>query len=186
MKKSAKLVACLLALVLLAAAAFFALPYIKKMIYPIDFGEYIEIYSAEFNLPQELVCAVIYTESRFDKDAESAVGAKGLMQLMPDTFGWIAKKLGEENVEFKIFDPETNIKYGTYYLSYLYERFENWETVVAAYNAGPNKVSEWLKDEKYSKDGQRLVKIPFSETENYVNRVLSAEKEYKDIYFKGE
>ena len=186
MKKSTKLVACVLAVVLLAVTALFALPYIKKMIYPMFYEEYIRKYSSEFNVPQELVCAVIYTESRFDKEAESAVGAKGLMQLMPETHGWIAKRLKEETGESQIKNPEINIKYGTYYLSYLYERFEDWNTVVAAYNAGPNKVSQWLIDDNYSNDGKRLNKIPFAETDDYVNRVFSAEKQYKDLYFKGE
>ena len=85
-----------------------------------------------------------------------------------------------------LYDPETNIKYGTYYLSRLYNRFGDWDTALAAYNGGEGNVSEWLKDKKYSDDGIKLKtdKIPdeFSETKNYVKKVNKALKKYKELY----
>ena len=82
-----------------------------------------------------------------------------------------------------ITDPEVNIGYGCLYLRSLYDRFGDWELAVAAYNAGPNRVAGWLADSRYSPDGKRLDKIPYDETENYVNRVFSAKEQYEKLYY---
>lgn len=184
--KRSKILICLVLLVVLAVASVVMLPYIKRTLYPLKYEQQVTKYSQEYNVPETLVYAIICTESSFDSEATSNVGARGLMQLMPDTFGWIANKLDEPFDESKITDPETNIKYGTYYLSYLYQRFGDWETVMAAYNAGPNKVSSWLSDSKYSDDNISLKEIPYEETRDYVNRVSKAEKQYKEIYYSKE
>lgn len=156
-------------------------------------------YAKEYDVPLEIVYAVIETESNFDQEAQSGVGACGLMQLMPDTYEWIRGQLGEINAESAssgdtgsgrtenrtaggIFDPETNIRYGVYYLSYLYERFNNWETAYAGYNAGPNIVQKWLQDTKYSSDGIVLENIPYTETANYVVKVSAARERYKELF----
>ena len=107
------------------------------------------------------------------------------MQMMPNTFYDIQHRLSEEYDEEMLFDPETSIKYGTYYLRYLYNIFGDWELVFAAYNAGMGNVSNWLKNDEYSKDGKLLV-IPFAETDNYVKKVLDTEKEYKKILSEEE
>ena len=79
-----------------------------------------------------------------------------------------------------LFDPATNILYGTTYLRYLLDRFQNeTATALAAYNAGPNAVSTWLKDSSYSSDGKTLHTIPYAETRNYVKKVLDYYKEYR-------
>ena len=126
---------------------------------------------------------MIHTESRFDSEALSPAGAVGLMQITEETGEFIAKKL--EITDFKVEDlkdPETNIKMGTYYLSYLQTMFEREETVLAAYNAGPNRVKTWLLDPAYA-TGDVLTNIPFQETKDYVDRVLLREKIYKILYF---
>lgn len=158
-------------------------------------------YAEEYDVPIEIIYAVIETESHFDTEAQSGVGACGLMQLMPDTYDWIRGRLGEDSaasvsseeadssptekrVAGGIFDPETNIRYGVYYLSYLYERFHNWETVYAGYNAGPNIVQLWLQDAQYSSDGVTLTNIPYTETANYVVKVSSARERYEELFHK--
>ncbi len=186
MIKSGRILMGILGLVILAVSAVLIVPYIKKDLYPREYSEYVTLYSKEFDVPEPLVYAVIHSESGFEKDAVSSVGAMGLMQLMPDTFQWIAERLDDVPDTSNITDPETNIKYGIYYLSYLYQRFENWETVAAAYNAGPNKVAAWLTDSRYSDDKTTLKNIPITETYNYVNRIFAAEKEYITLYYKGE
>ena len=105
------------------------------------------------------------------------------MQVTEETGEFIAKKLeiADFNVE-DLKDPEMNIKMGTYYLSYLQTLFERKETVLAAYNAGPNRVKTWLLDPAYA-TGDVLVNIPFKETKDYVDRVLLREKIYKVLYF---
>lgn len=179
-------VICTLALILLAISAFFLIPQIKQYFYPREYSEYVTEYSDEYNVPEPLIYAVIYTESKFDQNAVSSAGAVGLMQLMPDTMDWLSRLKGESAPTGDIADPKTNIKYGTYYLSYLYDRFGNWETAIAAYNAGHGRVGGWLEDSRYSDDGITLKTIPITETKNYVNRVAAAMQEYTEIYYNGE
>lgn len=185
MIKRNKIIICILLLVALSVAAVLLLPYIRRTQYPRQYNELVEKYSAEFDVPEPLIYAIIYNESDFDREAISNAGAKGLMQLMPDTFDWVAERLGETTSADNITDAETNIKYGTYYLSYLYNRFEDWKTVIAAYNAGPNKVADWLLDSRYSEDNKTLKSIPIEETKNYVNRVSQVQTQYEEIYYNG-
>ena len=166
-----------------------AMTLVEKYIYqkPDEYVEYVEIYSAEFGVPEDLVWSVIKTESGFDSSAVSSKGAVGLMQLMPSTFEWLTDDILREYFGIgMLYDPETNIKYGTYYLSRLYNRFGDWDTAIAAYNGGEGNVSEWLKDKRYSDDGIKLKtdKIPdsYSETKNYVKKVNKALEKYKKLY----
>ena len=166
-----------------------AMTLVEKYIYqkPDEYVEYVEAYSAEFGVPEDLVWSVIKTESGFDSSAVSSKGAVGLMQLMPSTFEWLTDDILREYLGIgMLYDPETNIKYGTYYLSRLYNRFGDWDTAIAAYNGGEGNVSEWLNDKRYSDDGIKLKtdKIPdsYSETKNYVKKVNKALEKYKKLY----
>ena len=106
------------------------------------------------------------------------------MQLMPVTYDWIRTRLGEDSQaepEGGIFDPELNLRYGIYYLSYLYGEFGVWETAWAGYNAGPNIVKQWLQDSRYSEDGVTLHTIPYTETANYVVKVGDAREYYQRL-----
>ena len=153
-----------------------------KTLYPRHYSEFVEIYSKENNLSEEFVYAVIKCESDFQPDAVSYVGAKGLMQIMPDTFDWIQWRLGEDFSEDEIFEPETAIRYGCYFYGYLVEKFGNERTAVAAYHAGDACVSRWLRDERYSDDGENLKKIPYSSTAEYVDRVMKVKDLYTELY----
>ncbi len=138
--------------------------------------------STEFDVPVAMILAVIRTESDFLPDAVSDAGAMGLMQIMPETFRFLyEEKLCEPLSPDRITDPAINVRYGTYYLSYLLERFDHAETALAAYNAGEGRVEEWLEDEKLSRDGV-LYTIPFPETAVYVEKVLSAYAHYLEKY----
>lgn len=166
-----------------------AMNFVEKRIYqkPEEYIPYVEQYAEEFGVPTDLVWSVIKTESGFDSSAVSSKGAVGLMQLMPSTFEWLTDDILREYLGIgMLYDPETNIKYGTYYLSRLYNRFGDWDTALAAYNGGEGNVSEWLKDKKYSDDGIKLNtdKIPdaYSETRNYVKKVNKALEKYKKLY----
>lgn len=146
------------------------------------YADYVESASQEFEVDESVIYAVIYCESNFRADAVSSAGARGLMQMMPATFEEMQGHLDEVYDEDALFEPQISIRYGTYYLSRLYERFGNWETVYAAYNAGPTIVSKWLGDEAYSEDGKTLVQIPYSETAHYVNKVSGMVEKYKELY----
>ena len=136
----------------------------------------------EFDVPTPLILAVIQTESHFQKNAVSSAGAEGLMQLLPETFSFLAnEKLKEMHDESDLRDPIVNIRYGTYYLAYLRERFGNWRTALAAYNAGEGRIAEWLSDPALSANGE-LLTIPFAETRDYVQKVSAAYAKYCKKY----
>jgi len=184
MKPRNRLVVAFIALILLAAILLVSAPCIKRLIYPIEYESYVEEYASLFSVPEPIVYAVIRTESGFDPKAESSAGAMGLMQLMPDTFQWLSSNLLHEDAPTgEITDPEANIKYGTCYLGYLYDRFGSWETALAAYNAGHGRVAGWLEDSRYSDDGKTLKSIPFEETSNYVNKISRTIKQYEELYY---
>ncbi len=162
---------------------------IECLIYPRpeEYREFVEKYSHTYDVPVELVYSVIKTESNFDPAAVSAKGAIGLMQMMPKTFEWITNDLlcDYHNVEM-LYDPETNIKYGTYYLSRLLNKFNDLDTAIAAYNGGEGNVGEWLKDKRYSDDGVKLniddIPSEYSETKQYVKKVNKALSKYRELY----
>lgn len=185
MKRKIIVLICVLLLIAFAVAAIIAAPKIRKSQYPREFSQFVTVYANKYSVPEALVYSVIKAESNFNPNAQSHVGAMGLMQLMPDTLDWLGRVMGEAP-QGTIKDPETNIKYGTYYLSFLYNRFTNWETAVAAYNAGHGRVASWLSDSRYSSDGVTLKVIPYEETRNYVNRVFENYKNYNKLYYNEE
>lgn len=147
----------------------------------LQYADLVESASKEFGVEEAVIYAVIWCESNFKADAVSSVGARGLMQMMPATFAEMQGYLKETHEDDALFDPVVSIRYGTYYLSRMYDRFGDWELAFAAYNAGPTAVSKWLKDEKYSKDG-KLIQIPYPETEAYVKKVMGMVEKYKKYY----
>ena len=170
--------------VLLAFYAVLQIPVVIKMIYPLYFKETIIKYALEYKLPPPLVAAVIKTESNFNVFAESGKSARGLMQITPSTGKWIAEKLQMDNYnDDMLFDPEVNIKFGCWYIRYLYSNYNgNMTLTFAAYNGGRGNVDKWLENEKLSKDGKNLDQIPFEETKNFVNRVNKNYKIYNKLY----
>lgn len=172
-----------LAVVVVLFAADYGLGKLGLYLYPKDYEEYVEKYSVEYGVDSDFSFAMIKCESNFDPEAVSSAGAKGLMQMTPDTFRWVCGKLyGTEVDEELLFDPETNIKCGIWYLSYLKTQFSGEQEVIAAYNAGPSHVKEWLADSRYSTDGVTLTNLPFGETENHVKKVLKAQEIYRKLY----
>ena len=163
--------------------------FIEKKTHPLEYTEYVEKYSEQYKVPKELIYAIIKTESDFQSNAVSPVGAVGLMQLMPSTFKDITENFLYENLDDgMLYDPETNIRYGVFYLSWLKTNFDNWDCVLAAYNGGIGNVKKWLKDSEYSEDGKTLIvkNIPFEETRNYVKKVNKAKEKYTQLYFSEE
>ncbi len=156
----------------------------RLKVYPLQYEEIVQKYSAQYGVTPSLIYGVIHTESHFQPDAKSHAGAFGLMQLTPETFRWAQMRDGvkEPKGEEALFDPETNIKYGVFTLRLLHEMFLDTTTALAAYNAGQGNVKNWLSDSRYSADGVHLLKIPFSETETYVKRVKKAQTIYQELY----
>lgn len=157
----------------------------EQEVFQIEYENSIDKYCREFNVDKYLVYAVIKQESNFNNEAVSSAAARGLMQITEDTFNWLKPQLGESSTTFEdLFDPDTNIRYGVFFLSILNKNFDNQNTSVAAYNAGLNITKQWLQDSNYSSDGVTLHTIPYEETENYVAVVDYNYKKYLEIYDK--
>ena len=158
--------------------------------YPLMYADIILHVSGEYNLSPALVAAVIRNESSFRPSAESSVGARGLMQLMPDTAEWIAHKLRQENYQFDLmYDPGTNVRYGCWYLNYLSSLFNGDPLcVVCAYHAGQGEISSWLANPLYSTDGTTLNKdsLPDGPTKLYAGRVTRDYGIYQAKYFQND
>lgn len=142
------------------------------------------MYSKEYGIDDSLVYSVIKVESKFNKKAVSKRNAKGLMQISEITQNWAQEELGLENID--IFDPETNIKIGCWYLNKLFKEFNDLDLVITAYNGGSGNVSKWLKNDAYSIDGNKLHEIPFEETKNYLEKVKENYRVYKALYREEE
>ncbi|MBR4082016.1 MAG: transglycosylase SLT domain-containing protein [Clostridia bacterium] len=156
--------------------------------HPIYFKDIIERYAAENNLRPAFVAAIILNESSYRTDAVSSVGARGLMQLMPDTAEWIAGKLDVGGYSFdRMFDAESNIRFGTWYLGYLAKLFRGDPVLVAAaYHTGQGEVTSWLSDPSMSADGVtiRLENMIDGPTKSYAGRVTQDYAIYEALFYR--
>ncbi|MGZ5335538.1 MAG: lytic transglycosylase domain-containing protein [Solirubrobacterales bacterium] len=150
---------------------------IREVTLPLRHEDIIRQQSEEKGVPPDLIAAVIYAESRF-RDQESHAGARGLMQVTPETAEFIERDSGGSTFEADdLSDPDINIRYGTYYLRYLIQRFDgNLVAALAAYNAGETNVQAW------GGSALRIDGIEFEETREYVETVLSKRDEYREHY----
>jgi soluble lytic murein transglycosylase len=157
---------------------------VQEIALPLRHEDIIRQQAAEKGIDPALIAAVIYTESHF-RDQTSHAGATGLMQLMPATADYIARKSGGTRfTRSDLATPQINIAYGTWYLRYLLTKYHG-DTVLAlaAYNAGEGKVDEWWHDASARGEPFNVAQhIPFPETRDYIQRVLSAREEYRRKY----
>jgi soluble lytic murein transglycosylase len=142
--------------------------------YPLEYEHILRVHGQNHDLDPALLAAVVYVESRFDPDAESEAGAIGLMQLLPETAEGIALRTGGDRfVVADLRDPELNVRYGSWYLDHLLDRYGSKELALAAYHAGQGNVDEWRRA------GSRIV---FPETRAYVRDVIELERVYRRVY----
>ena len=153
--------------------------------YSTDYEEYVEKYSEEFEVDPVLVFSVIKVESNFQPRATSNVGARGLMQLMEEAYDWVKFRLDDDSESFDdMYDPETNIRYGTYYLSFLMERYDgSIDLTAAAYHCGMGQVDSWLEDGTISAENFDVNDIPSEndQTSHYVNKINDAYSAYSEL-----
>lgn len=179
-------------MLLLLATAALLLAYViyssdwfqKKYLYPFPYQDIVYRYAREMNVNPFLVAAVIREESRFMTAARSSKGARGLMQMMPETGKWVAQQLGVENFHPEMLDdPATSIRFGTWYLASLQKEFDgNDVLVLAAYNAGRGNVRQWMHQYGWDSSFRNPALIPFQETRQYIVKVLAAQKRYQELY----
>ena len=156
---------------------------VREITLPLKHDDIIRQQAGDKGLDPALIAAVIYEESRF-RDQTSRAGARGLMQITPDTADFIANHSG--GYRFKQSDlatPQINISYGSYYLRYLIDHYGGSETLaVAAYNAGLGNVDRWVAKAGGASAFKSAEHIPFPETRAYVENVLERRGEYRDNY----
>ncbi|HSK14617.1 MAG TPA: lytic transglycosylase domain-containing protein [Gaiellaceae bacterium] len=169
-----------LVLVAAAAAAFLYVEerepaWYAKLRYPLEYEHIVRGHAENYDLDAALLAAVIYRESKFDPDARSSQGAIGLMQLLPSTAEGIALNTG--GTRFRVadlYDPEINVRYGSFYLRRLMRKYDDERLALAAYNAGQTNVDAWIEET----GGE----IAFAETREYVDDVLDARDVYARVY----
>lgn len=152
-------------------------------LYPLSYKSLIFAYAEANGVDPYLVAAIIRTESGFRPDATSSQGARGLMQIMPETGRWAAARLGIEFTPDDLYDPEYNIRLGTWYLAELLREFAGDPVLaLAAYNGGRANVWRWLEERQWTGEARTLDQIPFAETRRYVARVLRDHQRYLWLY----
>jgi soluble lytic murein transglycosylase len=160
-----------------------------NLAYPKAYYKYVSQYSSEFGIDESLVLAVIREESRFNPKTLSWANARGLMQIIPQTGLGVARLVGIRQYRTsKLFEEDTNIRMGCYYLASLLKRFNyNIPYAVAAYNGGPIRVKKWINAWNARVGGdidldEFVESIPLSETRRYVQKVMKSYYEYKRLY----
>ncbi len=154
--------------------------------YIVEYTDEIRAAADENGLEPAYVAAVVMAESSYRTDAVSSANAQGLMQLLPSTAEWIAGKFDETYSEGVLFDAETNLRYGCWYLGWLMRRYDgDMRCASSAYHAGQGTVDKWLQNPEYSQDGKTLDVIPFDSTRIYVDRVLKYYEKYEEVYAKS-
>ena len=174
-----KTIGVFIILIILATLILSSVRLFEKIEYPKKYDAYIAKYSAEYGVDKDLMCALIKTESGFNPEAVSKVGAIGLTQMMEDTFEWTKKKMGDKDTQYQdLKDPETSIKYGTYLMSLHLTEYGNTEVALAAYHAGRSNVNKWLGDGTISLEG-KVEKLPIDATQHYIKKVMIAYRVYQ-------
>ncbi|MDX6707516.1 MAG: soluble lytic murein transglycosylase [Solirubrobacteraceae bacterium] len=156
---------------------------VRELALPLSHEDIIRQQAAAKKLDPSLLAAVIYAESRF-RDQTSPAGARGLMQITPETAHYIARLSGGTQFEQgDLATPQINISYGAYYLRYLLKRYaDNTVLALAAYNGGEGNVDRWIVEASQSERAFTVEQIPFGETRAYIDRVLDARTRYREKY----
>jgi len=146
----------------------------ERLRYPLEYTEIIRGHARNYDLEPALIAAVIYQESRFRPDARSSSGAIGLMQLLPETAKGIALRTGGNRFEVDdLYEPELNIRYGSWYLRHLLDKYRDERNALAAYNAGQANVDTWRRE------GRGIV---FEETRDYIRHVTELKRVYGEAH----
>ena len=155
-----------------------------RFIYPFYYRDIINRAAQDNGLSPYLVAAVVRTESAFSPLAQSHQGARGLMQVVPDTGQWAAREMGLVGyTDDLLYDPEVNVRIGTWYLARLLRDFDgNLPAALAAYNGGILNVRLWLRQGVWDGRAETVERVPFRETRQFVRRVLSDYQRYQRIY----
>lgn len=158
-----------------------------ELYYPLHYSDHIFKYASANDIDPYFLIAIMKTESGFNPNAISPKGARGLMQIMPETGEWIADQINLYHYHPDLlFDPATNIRMGAWYIADLQDEFAGNKIIaLAAYNGGRGNVIKWLQDDKISGTLSDIRAIPFPETRNFVSKVLWHYRVYTWLYNKS-
>ena len=186
MRRSVKTLLLLAVLVVVGACLLrLGHDYFMRTAYPLGYREIVEEEAQTQGVDPALVYAVMKAESNFDPNADSDAGARGLMQITEVTFDWIKMKIApKESLTFDdLYDPETNIRFGSYFVSYCLDRYSgHLATAAAAYHSGVGTVDGLLGQEAYSTDGVTLDHYPYPQMRLYVKKITESYQHYSEIY----
>ncbi len=174
-----RLLAASTLLIVAVAASFVYLrngepAWFQRVRYPLEYEQIVRGHARNYQLDPALLAAVIYQESKFRANAKSDAGAIGLMQLQPETAKGIAIRTGGSRFQTSdLYNPEINVRYGSWYLRHLLNKYGDEKTALAAYNAGQRNVDQWRAEGK---------EIQFAETRAYVDHVEDLKGVYRDAY----
>ena len=154
-----------------------------EALFPQPFWLVLKKFASQNALDPYLVASLIRQESEFNPSAVSKANAVGLMQLLPKVGSAVAKQAKLRHFSAtQLFTPEINLQLGTRYFRQMVDKFGTFEYALAAYNAGSNRVDDWLGQGKY-RDSQEFVEsIPFTETREYVQAILRNANVYRQLY----
>ena len=158
---------------------------IEKLAYPQKYQEYVVYYADKYDLDPLILYTFIRTESNFDPNAQSNVDARGLLQITEVTFDWIKSNIAPtEALTFEdMYDPETNIRFGAYFIKYCLLRYQgDLATAAAAYHSGWGTVDALLQDSRYTENGKTLTGYPYPQMRNYVRKITQGYLRYQEIY----
>jgi soluble lytic murein transglycosylase len=154
-----------------------------QLSYPRPYSEVVQAAAIEFEADPLLIWAIMREESRYDPEALSWAGARGLMQIMPATQDWIAGELGEDLAPGDAYNPQANVRMAAWYLDFLSGYFDgDLELMIAAYNGGAGSVDNWLADPLVSDRDDLLRWIGYGETREYLSRVSMSYLIYQALY----
>ena len=157
----------------------------ERLSHPRKYEETVTEYAALYGVPEHVVYAVIKTQSGFDSTKQGENGEIGLFQLTPARYLALAAQAKDAEANpAALYDPETNIRYGTMYLAGLYQKYGMWSTVYAALYAGEDTVDGWLQNPAYiDPDFGTLVTIPDKQIAKAVKKTVKAQDIYEKLYF---
>ena len=157
----------------------------ERLSHPRKYGEIVTEYATLYGVPEHIVYAVIKTQSDFDSTKQGENQAVGLFQLTPARYLELAAEVRDPEANpAALYDPDTNIRYGTMYLAALYQKYGMWSTVYAALYAGEDAVDGWLQNPAYiDPDFGTLVTIPDKQIAKAVKKTVKAQDIYEKLYF---
>lgn len=164
--------------VILAAALFQA----ARFFYPLRYDNIVSEQAKQHKLDPSLLAAIVYEESKFDRQSLSPAGAVGLMQVMPETAGWASRRMGRPGLADRLADPGANLAIGSWYFRYLLNHYKSIAFALAAYNGGQRNLEKWLAKNDGLDQDEVVKKIPFPETRQFVQRVQRSQLVYRWLY----